>query len=334
MKQRDISASAGSSSAPAAVESLQAEETMSAAEATPEADASEADPAEVDPAEADLSEAASSETEGTDARLSETDLSESYAPDEFVAQATPSSSEHTTRLAQGRKEYVGHEPRFENPGELPSAGTKKHKAVPAGSKRTAPDSALSSDAAADAEEDADTMPTRPPGRRTAAKGKNRLSHWGDVTEDESGEQDAISDSSLTTTQPEEAEKNADVRGLNNAGFDNAGAKWVAEPRALSNQRQLPREYQIGAAPEAKRKPSASAEPLIGAGGQVRPLPMVATTVAPALRPPMMKKSGALPPSRPKSRAECERRCGSDGFCDPSSLLGCGGEHCGSRGDRL
>ncbi|MGI4846687.1 MAG: hypothetical protein ACRYGK_00880 [Janthinobacterium lividum] len=35
----------------------------------------------------------------------------------------------------------------------------------------------------------------------------------------------------------------------------------------------------------------------------------------------------LDKSLPASRAACERRCGSDGFCDPSNPLGCGGLHC-------
>lgn len=47
-----------------------------------------------------------------------------------------------------------------------------------------------------------------------------------------------------------------------------------------------------------------------------------------LRPPKMGLAKVLPETRPSSRAECARRCGSDGFCDPSSELGCGGEYCG------
>jgi hypothetical protein len=60
------------------------------------------------------------------------------------------------------------------------------------------------------------------------------------------------------------------------------------------------------------------------------LAMVAVTGTPALRPqPRQKKLvNAVPPP---SRAGCERR-GTDGFCDPSNELGCGGMHCGRRYD--
>lgn len=65
-------------------------------------------------------------------------------------------------------------------------------------------------------------------------------------------------------------------------------------------------------------------------------PRRVTVVAPIqqLRQPKMNRSGALPALRPKSRAECERRCGSDGFCDPSDPLGCGGLHCGQQHNML
>ena len=57
-----------------------------------------------------------------------------------------------------------------------------------------------------------------------------------------------------------------------------------------------------------------------------------------LRPRISKNSSGdtlqdtlvLPPG-PKSRAECRRRCGKAGFCDPSSEMGCGGEYCGNAG---
>lgn len=60
--------------------------------------------------------------------------------------------------------------------------------------------------------------------------------------------------------------------------------------------------------------------------------MALTTGAanPALRPPKMAPPPLVNPLKPKSRAECQRRCGSDGFCDPSSELGCGGMHCGRK----
>lgn len=53
-----------------------------------------------------------------------------------------------------------------------------------------------------------------------------------------------------------------------------------------------------------------------------------------LRAPRMKSGSSISAARPKSRAECQRRCGHDGFCDPSDPHGCGGVHCGHKGDML
>lgn len=69
--------------------------------------------------------------------------------------------------------------------------------------------------------------------------------------------------------------------------------------------------------------------IIGSGDRAHHL-----ALAPGLSPltmqrrPLARDSLVLPPG-PKSRAECRRRCGKAGFCDPSSDLGCGGEYCGN-----
>ncbi|SFV13944.1 hypothetical protein [Pseudoduganella namucuonensis] len=70
------------------------------------------------------------------------------------------------------------------------------------------------------------------------------------------------------------------------------------------------------------------------GDRLHRVAVVADTFIEPLRPPKMDRPGSLPALRPKSKAECERRCGSDGFCDPSAPLGCGGVHCGRRHDIL
>lgn len=74
--------------------------------------------------------------------------------------------------------------------------------------------------------------------------------------------------------------------------------------------------------------------LMESGDRLHRLAVVAHTFIQQLRLPKMNRSSALPALRPKSRAECERRCGSDGFCDPSAPLGCGGLHCGHQRDML
>ncbi|MET3133324.1 hypothetical protein AAKU55_003614 [Oxalobacteraceae bacterium GrIS 1.11] len=64
------------------------------------------------------------------------------------------------------------------------------------------------------------------------------------------------------------------------------------------------------------------------------LAMVAAPAMATLRQPLAGKFPALPAIKPRTKAECTRRCGTDGFCDPSSPLGCGGEYCQAMPDRL
>jgi hypothetical protein len=74
--------------------------------------------------------------------------------------------------------------------------------------------------------------------------------------------------------------------------------------------------------------AARAENVVG-GGQDRMhhLAMVPASAMPALRMRAPGRADPLGPARPGSRVDCLRRCGSDGFCDPSSPSGCGGEYC-------
>ncbi len=66
---------------------------------------------------------------------------------------------------------------------------------------------------------------------------------------------------------------------------------------------------------------------LGDDGAPRYLAMAVSTSAPALRAPVAACGTTLPALLAQSRAECARRCGSNGFCDPSSAHGCGGEYC-------
>lgn len=70
--------------------------------------------------------------------------------------------------------------------------------------------------------------------------------------------------------------------------------------------------------------------MLARADRVHYLAMAAMVGTPLLRAPAPVGSVALPGIRPPSRAECQRRCGTDGFCDPSDSLGCGGEHCAGR----
>ncbi|RSZ61076.1 hypothetical protein HF313_16590 [Massilia atriviolacea] len=57
------------------------------------------------------------------------------------------------------------------------------------------------------------------------------------------------------------------------------------------------------------------------------LAMVQGSPVPPLRMHRAARGPMIGPARAGSRVECLRRCGSDGFCDPSSPSGCGGEYC-------
>ncbi|EJN02940.1 hypothetical protein [Herbaspirillum sp. YR522] len=71
----------------------------------------------------------------------------------------------------------------------------------------------------------------------------------------------------------------------------------------------------------------ASERIVGSGDRMHHLALVAGhAVAQARRRPLPRDSLVLP-AGPKSRAECRRRCGKAGFCDPSSDLGCGGQYC-------
>ena len=73
------------------------------------------------------------------------------------------------------------------------------------------------------------------------------------------------------------------------------------------------------------------EVIIGSGDRAQHMALKNAFVPFLGRPsPAARRLATLPPLRPASRAECGRRCGKGGFCDPSSELGCGGEYCGNR----
>ena len=76
------------------------------------------------------------------------------------------------------------------------------------------------------------------------------------------------------------------------------------------------------------------ERIIGIGDRAYYLAMAAALANTILRPGAKKRVPLLPVLKPTSHAECRRRCGSDGFCDPSSELGCGGQYCPGLSDRL
>lgn len=68
--------------------------------------------------------------------------------------------------------------------------------------------------------------------------------------------------------------------------------------------------------------------LVGGGeDRMHHLAMVAGSPVPPPRMAVPGRPRTPAPVRPASRIDCMRRCGSDGFCDPSSASGCGGEYC-------
>ncbi|MCA1325655.1 hypothetical protein [Herbaspirillum sp. alder98] len=76
-------------------------------------------------------------------------------------------------------------------------------------------------------------------------------------------------------------------------------------------------------------PAPERHTIIGSGDRSHHLALAPGTPAPPPRPSSARREALIMPPRPGSRAECRRRCGKNGFCDPASDLGCGGEHCGN-----
>lgn len=70
--------------------------------------------------------------------------------------------------------------------------------------------------------------------------------------------------------------------------------------------------------------------IAGANDRAHHLSLKYAHVTVTLRPPAAAGPPLIAPRAPLSRAECRRRCGKAGFCDPASELGCGGEYCGNR----
>lgn len=74
--------------------------------------------------------------------------------------------------------------------------------------------------------------------------------------------------------------------------------------------------------------------IIGVGDRAHHMALKLGHVTVAPRQAPVGRPVPLPRLPPSSRAECQRRCGTAGFCDPSSDLGCGGEYCASRYEPL
>jgi len=74
--------------------------------------------------------------------------------------------------------------------------------------------------------------------------------------------------------------------------------------------------------------------IAGSGDRAHPHALKLGRPASPLRQTPPGRAPALPALRPSSRADCQRRCGTAGFCDPASEFGCGGEFCASRYEAL
>lgn len=73
----------------------------------------------------------------------------------------------------------------------------------------------------------------------------------------------------------------------------------------------------------------SSRRIVGSGDRAHHLALAPGAARSETVPPVHGREPLVLPLRPQSRAECRRRCGRGGFCDPASDLGCGGEYCGN-----
>ncbi|RZI42212.1 hypothetical protein EGT07_13390 [Herbaspirillum sp. HC18] len=122
-----------------------------------------------------------------------------------------------------------------------------------------------------------------------------------------------------------------------SGISGAAAFLVDEAShraAPASGRKGPGNDGIGGLSTENKTPHRIDAGIPGIDDRAAHLAMAVVPGRPALRRPRLPAKNSLPALRPSSRAECERRCGSDGFCDPSSELGCGGIHCGRKQDKV
>lgn len=77
--------------------------------------------------------------------------------------------------------------------------------------------------------------------------------------------------------------------------------------------------------------------IIGRDDRAHHLALASATVNARLDPPHIDKSSMQPSisrttrlarAKPRSRSDCQARCGVNGYCDPSDERGCGGIYCG------
>lgn len=77
--------------------------------------------------------------------------------------------------------------------------------------------------------------------------------------------------------------------------------------------------------------------IIGRDDRAHHLALASATASTHLDPPHTEKSGMQPSisrttrlarAKPRSRWDCQARCGVNGYCDPSDERGCGGVYCG------
>lgn len=57
------------------------------------------------------------------------------------------------------------------------------------------------------------------------------------------------------------------------------------------------------------------------------LAMAAVTVTPPLRTTLPRRTQLLAQVKARSKADCKKRCGNAGHCNPENPLGCGGTYC-------
>lgn len=115
------------------------------------------------------------------------------------------------------------------------------------------------------------------------------------------------------------------------------SKSSALPGKIRGSRQsYEKEVEIGDA-HGNDDPAASSginELISGVTDRLHHLAMIALPGKFSLRGLPVSKSINLRVLKPTSRVDCENRCGGNGFCDPSSEHGCGGEFCNRKSDGL
>lgn len=174
-----------------------------------------------------------------------------------------------------------------------------------------------------------TAPSPPPGK-TAASAATPVTP--------SVPPESASSSQGSTTEKSRSRATAEMLGAPSAAALAASARKPIPTEPPAHKL----DSKIGEPSQGNRGPAIK-HGIIGRDDRAHHLALNPVFSSPHLPPARIGQTSALPSvaktsrvanDKPRSRFECEGRCGANGFCDPYNERGCGGIYCGRRREKL